>query len=184
MARSTCRSTFIAAGLAALGLASCTGTDPYRPGQSIGVFHVTAALKSSSCGATPNPWEFDVRLRHELSRLYWVQGDRPISATVDAASHATLKATSTQTVREAAGKTAACAMQRDDVVDVTLSGVTTNPTVDLAPADAFLGTMSYHFTAVEGSSCDDQLSAAGGDFDALPCDIAYELKAKRTGDAK
>lgn len=184
MARTTCRSTFVLAGASALLLAACMGTDKTKPGESIGVFHVTAALKSSSCGATPNPWEFDVRLRHELSTLYWVQGDQPISAPVDAASHATLRATTTQTVREATKTTAACAMQRDDVVDVILAGITTSPTVDLAPASAFLGTMTYHFAAVSGSSCDDQLTAVGGDFDALPCDIAYELKATRSGDAK
>ena len=44
--------------------------------------------------------------------------------------------------------------------------------------------LTYHFTATEGSDCEDQLAAAGGDFDALPCDVHYNLDGARTGDAK
>jgi len=187
MARSTCRDVLVvlAAATAILAGTGCSGKDPYRPGESIGVFHVTAKLTSSSCGKTLDPWSFDVRLRHDKTTLYWVQGDAPISGLVDPSAHALLKATATQTLRAADPKNqfAACGMARADVLDLVLAPLAT-PAVDLQPVTSFKGTLTYHFTATDGSDCEDQLTASGGDFDVLPCDVKYELDALRTGDAK
>jgi hypothetical protein len=165
--------------------AGCSGTDPYRPGESLGAFHVTGKLVSTSCGATPDPWEFDVKLRHESAVLYWVQGDAPVSATVDGQAHATLTATATQTVRaaDARSKTAACTLSRSDVVDVVLAPLTA-PVSSVAGATSFKGTLTYRFAPTDGSSCEDQLSDVGGDFATLPCDVKYEVSGLRTGDAR
>lgn len=190
MARPRCSDVLVALPLvvaiaAIAGGSGCSGKDPYRPGESLGAFHVTGKLVASSCGPTPDPWEFDVRLRHERSTLYWVQGDAPLSAQVDAAARAVLKATTSQTVRDADARTrtAACMLTRSDEVDLVLAPLAA-PVNDVAGATSFKGTLTYRFAATEGSSCEDQLADVGGDFATLPCDVKYELSATRTGDAK
>lgn len=164
---------------------ACTGKDPYRPGESIGTFKVSAKLVSTTCGQTPDPWEFDVKLRHERNTLFWVQGDAPVSGLVDGAARAVLKSTDVRTVRPANEKQnlAACTMARADVVDLVLSPMTSH-SGDPSGATSFKGTLTYAFSVTEGSSCDDQLLDSGGDFAALPCNVAYELVGTRTGDAK
>jgi hypothetical protein len=185
MARPSCRDAFTLLATAAVCAGSgCSGKDPYRPGESIGAFHVTAKLVSTSCGKTPDPWEFDVRLRYEKTTLYWVQGDAPISGVVDPSARAVLKASVTQTLPAANPRSqqAACAMARTDALDIVLAPITT-PILDLQPTTSFKGSLTYHFTAMEGSDCEAQLATAGGDFDVLPCDVVYELSGLRTGDA-
>ena len=193
MARPSCRDALVAlpcvlAITAIVGGSGCSGHDPYRPGESVGVFHVTSKLVSTSCGPTPDPWEFDVKLRHDQTTLYWVQGDAPVQAIVDRAAHAVLKTSVVNTVRAADAKTqtAACTMARTDVVDLVLAPVTDPEMVakDLGTATSFKGTLGYQFVIVEGSSCEDQLTESGGDFDKLPCAVSYEISATRTGDAK
>jgi hypothetical protein len=179
-----CRAVVVLA-LAGSAAAGCTGHDPYRPGDSIGVFHVSGKLVSTSCGTTPDPWEFDVRLRHDAAILYWVQGDAPISGQLDATARAVLKSTAVQTVRaaDAKTKTAACTMARSDVLDLALAPVAT-PAGDVGGATSFKGTLTYRFTVTDGSSCEDQVAESGGDFKTLPCDVQYDLAGTRTGDAK
>ena len=161
--------------------AGCTGKDPTRPGDSIGVFGVTAALTASTCGTTPNPWTFDVRLRHDGTTLYWVQGQQPISAVVNAAGTAAMTTSSTDTVRAATSTVSACEMQRDDAVNVTLSPIGYGGK-DISTATSFTGALTYHFSATSGADCSDQLAAVGGDYAALPCAISYTLTATKTGD--
>ena len=174
--------------LAALASVGCSGKDPYRPGESIGAFHVTGKLIATSCGATPDPWEFDVRLRHDVTTLYWVQGDAPISALVDATAKADMTTTSTLTARAASANDPGCTMARTDAVELVLAPMTSPVTVDaateLTSATSFTGSLKYHFAAADGSLCDDQLSDNGGQYAALPCDVQYELAGARTGDAK
>jgi hypothetical protein len=175
--------------LAVLALAAsasgCTGKDPFNPGDSLGSFAVTGKLVSTTCGATPDPWSFGVKLRHEAGTLYWVQGGLPISGSIDAMARAVLKASDTRTVRaaDAKKKLAACTMSREDVVDLVLSPVQT-PLTDIKTATEFKGTLSYRFVVGEGSDCSDQLAESGGDYAALPCDVRYELTAKRVADAR
>jgi len=159
----------------------CTGKDPYAPGEALGTFKVTAKLLSTTCGPTPDPWEFDVKLRHTQSTLYWVQGDAPISGQVDPTARAVMKASDVRTVREADArtKTAACTMSRSDTVDLVLAPLP-RPAVDPTGATSFSGSLTYSFAATQGSSCDDQLLDSGGDYAALPCTVAYELAAVRT----
>jgi len=193
MARPSCRDAlvalpFVLAIASFVGGSGCSGHDPYRPGESVGAFHVTSKLVSTTCGPTPDPWEFDVKLRHDATTLFWVQGDAPISAQVDGAARAVLKTSVVSTVRAADAKTqtAACMMSRSDVVDLVLapSKAPAMAAADVAAATSFKGTLAYQFTVVEGSSCEDQLTESGGDFATLPCSVSYEIEAKRTGEAK
>ncbi len=87
---------------------------------------------------------------------------------------------------DAKTQTAACTMTRNDVVDLVLAPVTAPAMVpaDVVLATSFKGTLAYQFAAVDGSSCDDQLTEVGGDFAQLPCSVSYEISATRTGDAK
>lgn len=186
MARPSFRDALLLLATAAIcGISGCSGKDPYRPGESIGAFHVTAKLVSTTCGKTPDPWAFDVRLRHDKTTLYWVQGDAPISGLVDPGARAVLKSSATQTLRAEDPKRAlaACAMARADVLDLVLAPIA-KPVTDLQPATSFKGTLAYRFTVAEGADCEDQLAGAGGDFDALPCNVLYDLEGLRTGDAK
>lgn len=193
MARSNLRSRDLLAfpvvvTIAALASAGCSGKDPYRPGDSIGVFHVTGKLIATSCGATPDPWAFDVRLRHDSTTLYWVQGDAPVSGQLDATAKAVLTSSATLTPRAATANVAGCTMARNDTVELVLAPLTAPVTVtaatEVTSATSFTGSLKYHFAATDGSLCDDQLSDNGGQYAALPCDVQYELSGTRTGDAK
>ena len=156
-------------------LAACTGTDRLAPGAPIGTFHVTSKLVSTSCGPVPDPWEFDVRLRFKDETLYWVQGDGPISGVV-ASSRVEMQAKDILNVRAAdpKTKTAGCSMQRDDVVTMALATADQKPGA-IADTVAFVGTLRYRFAPTAESDCLDQLSYSGGDYEALPCEVAYEI---------
>lgn len=186
MARFVARVVFglsMAAAFAAVP--GCTGKDPFNPGEALGSFSVTAKLVSTTCGSTPDPWSFSVKLRHEGGTLYWVQGGMPISGSIDTTARAVLKASDTRTVRAADGKRkiAACTMSREDLVDLVLSPVQT-PVTDIRTATEFKGTLSYRFVVGEGADCSDQLAEAGGSYTALPCEVRYELSATRVNDAR
>jgi hypothetical protein len=178
----------MALALATVASVGCSGKDPYRPGESIGVFHVSGKLVASSCGATPDPWAFDVRLRHDATTLYWVQGDAPVSALLDATAKAVLTSSATLTARAATANAVGCTMARTDTVELVLAPVSTPVTVtastEVTSATSFTGSLKYHFAASEGSLCDDQLADNGGQYAQLPCDVQYELAGARTGDAR
>lgn len=167
--------------ISAGSVAGCTGKDPFNPGESLGTFRVTGALVSSTCGPTPNPWEFDVKLRHDaVTTLYWVQGGAPISGKLDPMARSTMKATEMRSVRPADAKTkrAACNLTREDNLDLVLSPVTT-PVTDVKTATTFKGTLKYKFAPTQGSECEDQLLDTGGDFATLPCEVSYEIGGEK-----
>lgn len=175
-----------AAAIALLGPA-CTGRDPYAPGTPLGTFHVSAALASSSCGVVPDPWEFDVRLAHEASTLYWVQGGAPISGSVDSASRAVLSAKDEHGVREPdpRGRDPGCRVLREDALDVVLEGASgAAPAAELEGTVGFRGTLVYRFTPTSGSDCAAETAALGGGFDALPCEVRYDVAGTRTAAPK
>lgn len=161
----------------------CTGKDPYNAGEPVGQFRVTGKLVSSSCGSTPNPWQFEVKLRHDMSDLYWVQGGAPVRGRVDANARAVLESIDTRTIREADPRyrVPACTLARKDTLDVVLA-TERGPSTDVASTTKFSGTLKYAFRPTEGSDCSDQLLSTSGDYEALPCEIVYELAAERTGD--
>jgi hypothetical protein len=162
---------FVFAGVA------CSGTDPYSPGTKLGTFHVAAKLTQTTCGSVPDPWEFDVRLNHDGSTLYWIQGGAPIQGRVDSAARAEMKSQMTQELRaaDARAKVAACAVTRTDALVVGLVDAEAKATVDPALMKSFGGSLSYGFRPTEGSDCSDQLLTTTGDFETLPCEVHYDL---------
>jgi hypothetical protein len=159
-------------------LAACSGKDPFKPGTAVGTFHVTSKLTKSSCGSVPDPWEFDVRLRHDRTVLYWVQGGTPIQGYVDGRARAQLKSELTQVLRPADArlKTPACTVTRTDTLDVQLVAADAQPVSDPAQTQRFGGVLGYRFAPTNDSDCGDQLLTTGGDFETLPCDVAYAIE--------
>jgi hypothetical protein len=157
--------------------AGCGGKDPFNPGASVGTFHVTARLAKTTCGAAPDPWEFDVRLNHDGATLYWIQGGVPISGKVDASARTALQASTVADLRAAdpRKRLAACSVARSDLLDVALAGANAEPVTDPALTTSFRGVLAYGFTPTDGSDCSDQVTAAGGDFAALPCNVSYNV---------
>jgi hypothetical protein len=160
-----------------IALASCGGKDPYSPGTQLGTFHVAAKLTRTTCGKTPDPWEFDVRLNHEGTMLYWIQGGAPVEGKVDATAKTELHVATVHDLRpaDAKRKLAACAVARADVVTMTLNGADAKPTRDPSLTTSFTGGLAYTFKPTDGSDCEDQLTSMGGGFEALPCDVHYDL---------
>jgi hypothetical protein len=163
---------FAGAGVMAVVLcAACTGKDPYNPGTAIGTFHVTSTLTSSSCGAAPNPWEFDVKLSSDHNTLYWIQGGVPVSGTLDATSHVSMSATAQQTIYQANPQQnlGACTLTRSDSMALAVTGT---------PITAFTGTLSYTFAPTSDSDCSQ---AVGPDaYATLPCTVSYTLSGAET----
>jgi len=164
-------------------LVACSGKDPYSPGAQLGTFHVSAKLLGTTCGATPNPWEFDVRLNHDGQRLFWIQGGQPVGADVNLETAKTaLVAESLHDLRkeDTRAKLAACAVLRKDTVDVMLVGEDAKPSPDPSLAKSFVGTLAYGFAPTDGSDCSDQLLSTRGDFEQLPCEVHYEITGQFT----
>lgn len=163
-------------------MVSCGGKDPYNPGTKLGTFHVSAKLTSSTCGKPPNPWEFDVRLNHDGSMLYWIQGGAPIQGSISAAAKSELEAKTVYDLRAAdeKKKLAVCSVSRSDRLSVTLNGADAKPVLDPSQTAGFSGGLSYSFSPTDGSDCTDQLSDVGGGFDALPCQVDYDLTGTLT----
>lgn len=161
---------------------ACFGKDPTSPGVEVGTFHVKANLESSTCGAPPNPWEFDVKINRDGSTLYWIQGQLPVAGEVDRTARAKLDTSVTSQIRpaDAAKKLSACELQRKDTLDVLLATADLRPAVDPVDVHSFNGELQYTFAPTDGSSCDDQLTASGGGYDALPCVVKYSVAGEMT----
>ncbi len=174
--------------LAGLALASalalgpaCSGKDPYNPGQTLGIFHVTGKLTSNACagpGGAPDPWEFEVKLSRDGTTLYWIQGGLPVQGHLDAKNHALLQSSGTTELRagNTQAKVSGCSLTRTDSLDATLGKD--------SPVTTFTGSLSYAYTPTAESDCSDQLAVAGGGWASLPCDIAYTITATKTDKTK
>lgn len=170
--------------LVAMVLVGCTGKDPYAPGTALGTFHVEAALQSSTCGAAPNPWAFDVRLAHDATKLFWIQGGAPIEGRIEATTmKATLASKTEETVRAAneRTKTPACVLTREDALDVSLEDGAGAKVTEAAMTTAFRGALTYTFAPRSAADdCSDQVASAGGGYEALPCAVTYAVTGVRT----
>ena len=162
-----------------VAIAACTGKDPYNPGTPLGTFHVVGKLTTNTCdasGGVPDPWEFDVKLARDGSTLYWIQGGPPVQGTLDSKSHTAMTSSDTQTLEKNDAGVAACALIRDDALDTTILADPNDSTGVLAA----VGTLSYTFSQTSDTDCSDQLTIAGGGFEAIPCTVSYVITAKRT----
>lgn len=147
------------------------------PGTVLGTYEVKASLQSSTCGSglnTPNPWVFDVQLSQDASTLYWsrLDGSPLLSSALGSGGTTTLTSTLAANVDAAPdGGAGACALQRDDTIQLTLSPG--------SPPGAFAGTMQYAYSVPSGYDCSDQLAIVGGMYATLPCTVTYSMTAGR-----
>jgi hypothetical protein len=156
--------------LAPLMLITCIA---HEPGTSLGTYAVTGTLKTQTCGASmqtqiEDPWDFNVRLSRSGSILFWLQAAAPaLSGIVDPSGNVTITTTQTYDLRSGdAGPY--CGVVRTDTFKAALGTAA-------VPTD-FAGTITYHYELADNSVCGGLLT---GQFDAVPCDVSYDLKAKR-----
>lgn len=174
----TSRAAFAARiAVVAVGLAACTGTDRYNPGERLGTYSVTGKLKSTSCAPSPDPWTFEVKLNRDGDTLHWVQGSVPVSGTLKASKvELTTSAVHELRAPDPKRKIPGCWIVRQDTLSMT---VTEDP-AKAGAVSSFAGGLTYTFTPTAESDCTDQLATSGGDMQALPCTTAYDLAGART----
>jgi hypothetical protein len=160
--------------LALLPIALVACIAQHAPGTPLGTFAVDGALKTQTCGAqmqsqVVDPWSFDVRLSRSGSTVFWLQDAAPpLSGLIDPSGNVTMKATQTYDLRGGdAGPY--CGIVRSDTFTAAL-GTAPSPT-------SFTGQIAYHYDLADGSDCGGLLDAQ---FGAIPCDVSYDLTAKRT----
>ena len=155
-------------------LAACIACIAHEPGTSLGTYAVTATLKTQTCGASMqsqivDPWKFDVRLSRSGHTLFWLQAASPaISGIIDGSGNVTL---TTSQIFDLSTNDAGtgCSVVRTDTFKAALGTAA-------APAD-FTGSIAYHYELAEGAKCGGLLT---GQFDVVPCDVSYDLTAKRS----
>jgi ABC-type glycerol-3-phosphate transport system substrate-binding protein len=164
---------FAGALAAALVLLACSGSP--LPGTVLGTYKVVGQIQTNSCGlGAPNPWTFDIQLSQDGATLYWswMDGTPPLSSPLTTESNATLTSTLQVNVDGTAdGGLGPCTMDRADNFQVALGSG--------SPPANFTGTIAYAFSSPSGSDCADQLTTAGGEYDALPCAMVYSVAASR-----
>jgi hypothetical protein len=149
-------------------LVACASTA--LPGTPLGTFKVTAQSQTNTCGlGAPNPWIFDVELSQSGSTIYWswMDGTPLLSGQENASSHASITDAEGGNVDGTDASLGPCTMERSDDLEIQLA------------SGSFTGTISYSFTVATGADCSDQLVAAGGQFDALPCTVTYTATASK-----
>jgi hypothetical protein len=154
--------------LSSLGVFSACG----MPGNVLGIYAVNGTIQNNTCGLglqAPSPWNFNVELSEQVSTLYWntMDGSPLLSGQVAAGAVSMDNTTSGAVDSAPDGAPGPCTMARYDQLALTLSGGATPQT--------FTGTLTYTFSVVAGSDCSDQMSSAGGTYDALPCTVSYNL---------
>jgi hypothetical protein len=164
---------FVGALNTALFLAACSGNP--LPGTMLGTYKVVGQIQTNSCGlGAPNPWTFDVQLSQDRTTLYWswMDGSVPLSSQLMVDSGVTLTATHEVNVDGTPeGGLGPCTMDRADNVQIAFANG--------SPPASFTGNITYVFSETGGSDCTDQLTTAGGQYDALPCTITYSATASR-----
>jgi hypothetical protein len=166
----------------ALGALSA-GCGNALPGTLLGTYQVTATVGTNTCGlGAPSTYQFDVQISEttgSTETLYWSWlTDTPIASgtlaavsSTDASLQATLTDSQSANVDGTDAGQGPCTMVRNDTLVVTLGSG--------SPPTSFTGTLGYAFSAESGADCSDQLTTAGGSYDALPCSVNYTLSAAR-----
>jgi hypothetical protein len=131
---------------------------------------VTGKSVTNTCGlGAPDPWTFDVQLSREGSTLYWswMDGSPLASGALSSSDQATITDTTTGNVDGTEASLGPCTMQRGTSLAITLGD------------GSFTATMDYSFAVTTGADCDDQLASSGGQYEALPCTVTYDLTGSK-----
>jgi hypothetical protein len=162
------RARYLAALAVGAVLVACASTA--LPGTPLGTFKVTAQSQTNTCGlGAPDPWTFDVELSQSGSTLYWswMDGSPPLSGPVNASSQASITDSASGNVDGTDAALGPCTMQRYGDLELDLA------------SSSFTGTIAYTFSIASGADCSDQLVAAGGQYDTLPCSLTYTVSASK-----
>ncbi len=165
--------------------------DP-TPGEGVGLYKIVAdADMASSCteiiNEAPRPWTFEVSLRRDGTKGYWLGGSEPIEGSIDAAGKIAFKQTVSVPVHgvDKAKGVGACTLLRID----DFAGALAGPPATTAGIQTFTGTLRYSYQVAPGSDCRDVVGAQSEErtnplFAALPCDARFAVTATRIGEAK
>ena len=116
-----------------------------------------------------DPWTFDVHLSRSGNTMFWLQAAAPaLSGLVDTKGNVTFTSTQIYDLRDADAGKPYCGVVRTDTFTAAL-GTSPQPT-------SFTGTIGYHYELDQNADCTGLLA---GQFDAIPCDVSYDLTAKR-----
>jgi len=167
-------------------------TNENAAGEPLGLYALSAdADMTSTCteiiNSAPRPWKFEVTLRRDGEKGYWVSGADPIQGTIDAAGKLSFKRTVRVPVRPADKRRelGPCTILRTDDFAGALAG---SPDSESGRA-TFTGTLRYSYAIESGSDCRDIVGSPGPErpsptFAVLPCDARFAVSATRTGDPK
>jgi hypothetical protein len=137
------------------------------PGTDLGTFSVSATVSSNSCGTSlgaPDPWLFDAKMSKDGTTLYWQQDQADaVSGQLDSTgTQATIAVTSTN---QSDGGIGGCTIARTDTLNVVVG--------DAGAPTAISGSVGFAFSASSTVDCAAELSANGGSYQTLPCELDY-----------
>lgn len=183
-------------------LLSCSsilgGKDPHLPGDGIGVYKLEATIDATSTctellASAPRPWVFDVTLRRDHAKAYWMASAEAIDGSIDDGKGAMTFHSTSQTDVHGVDKkrqVGACSIVRTDDFTGAFAGPTSaaTPTAPATSIASFTGTLHYTYAIAAGSDCSDVVGVASAErptpiFAALPCQAHFAVTATRTGDA-
>jgi hypothetical protein len=155
------------------------GQDAHEPGDRLGTYHVSGALKSDSCqaavlGVTPT-WAFDVKLSRQDETLYWLNGEEAIPGTIASDGRSfTFQSGVVVTLDPPRGVHPGCVVDRSDAGTGKLSSSGTD-------VKTFSIDMSFGYAAESGSQCGGSAGVGvEGGFATLPCVVSFSMTAERT----
>jgi hypothetical protein len=160
---------------------SCSGKNVLEPGTVVGTFRVEGHMQMATCGdkaTAADPWIFNVRFSRDLTTLYWLQNRAPIQGHVGSDRKVRLTTDGTVNVRPATRTQAACSVTRTDVLEATLGPEEPLGDAGLVGFSSLTGTLSYAFSATEGSDCSDLMDPS---VSVLPCSTVYGVNATKVG---
>ncbi len=179
---------------------------PNYPGEKIGEFALVGALIENTCGhsALPavDPLQFSAELRADGPNAYWrsTSDRRPIvNGIIDDEGGVRFSTRTSILVwpRDVQAGIAGCSFNQEESIVGTVvlppdvdagegdGGLGDGGNLDAGDSDGgagpmpprFTGTNRITFSPTAGSDCSAALSAAGGPFLAIPCELSYALAA-------
>lgn len=182
----------VSAAVLLLALAGCSDffgdKDSKTPGEPIGTYKLSASVDDAStcaelAAAAPRPWSFDVQLRHDGEKGYFIAGAGSVTGSLDT-TKGTFNFQSTSSlfihgVDKAKGL-GACTMIRTDTFSGTFAGA---PTTDDG-SKSLTGSLRYGYVVAPGSDCRDLVTGGLASADPLsvydPDSTAYQQAAFST----
>ena len=153
------------------------GQDAHEPGDRLGTYHVSGALKSDSCkaavlGVSAN-WAFDVKLSRQDNTLYWLNGEEAIPGTIASDGRSfDFESGVAVPLAAAQGARPGCTIDRGDTGNGKLSSTSSD-------VKSFSIDLSFDYAADSSSQCAGFVGVEGG-FASLPCAVSYSMTGDRT----